>query len=100
MAIKVNSSITTNEGFVVDGAFAFLNIYLVNSNWVNISYFKSEEDWTAGAQSLNVNLPSRVGLDLTNEEFWSTELITNIHNKCVAEIEVQTGEGTCTIVQG
>jgi hypothetical protein len=100
MAIQVNATVTTNEGFVVNSAVAFLNIYLVNSNWVNISYYKSEADWTAGAQSLNVNLPSRVGLDLTVTEFWSPELITNIHEKCVAEIELQTGAGTCTIVEG
>ena len=51
MAIQVNATVTTNEGFVVNSAFAFLNIYLVNSNWVNISYYKSEADWTACAQS-------------------------------------------------
>jgi hypothetical protein len=44
MAIQISATITTNEGFVVDSAFAFLNIYLLNDNWVNISYYKSEND--------------------------------------------------------
>jgi hypothetical protein len=100
MAIQITATITTNEGFVVDSAFAFLNIYLLNDNWVNISYYKSENDWKAGLQSLNVNLPSRVSTDLTLAEFWGNGLVTLIHNKCIAQIEETTGAGTCEIVQG
>lgn len=98
MAIQVNADLVTSEGFVLDGTFAYLNIYLLSDAWVNISYFKSEDDWKNGFQPLNLDLPSRVGLDLTAQEFWGDGLITLVHEKCIGEIEKQTGEGTCTIV--
>jgi hypothetical protein len=99
MALSINKTLTTAEGFEVSGALGFLNIYLLNDNWVNISYFKSEEDWKAGKQSLNLpELPSRVSTELTVEEFWGDGLATLIHNKCLSKIEEVTGEGTVTIV--
>jgi hypothetical protein len=99
MALSINTSLTTAEGFEVTSAFAFLNIYLINDNWVNISYFKSQEDWVAGKQSLNLpTLPSRVSTNLTVDEFWGDGLMTLIHDKCITEIETVTGEGTVTIV--
>ena len=100
MAIQVNTKVVTNEGFEVNGVFAFLNIYLVNDNWVNISYYKSEADWKAGLGSLNINLPSRVSTNLTVQEFWGEYLVTLIHEKCIAEIETVTGANTCVIVEG
>jgi hypothetical protein len=99
MALSINTSLTTAEGFEVTSAFAFLNIYLINDNWVNISYFKSQEDWVAGKQSLNLpTLPSRVSTNLTVDEFWGDGLMTLIHDKCITEIETVTGAGTVTIV--
>lgn len=99
MALSINKTLTTAEGFEVSGALAFLNIYLLNDNWVNLSYFKSEEDWKAGKQSLNLpELPSRVSTDLTVEEFWGPALATLIHEKCQEQIEAVTGEGTVSIV--
>jgi hypothetical protein len=98
MAIQVTSDLVTSEGFLLDGTFAYLNIYLLNDAWVNISYFKSEDDWRNGFQPLNVDLPSRVGLDLTAQEFWGGNLVTLIHDKCVSEIEKRTGAKTCAIV--
>lgn len=99
MALSINKTLTTAEGFEVSGAFAFLNIYLLNDNWVNISYFKSEADWLSGKQSLNLpELPSRVGTDLTVAEFWGDGLVSLIHDKCIAKIEEVTGEGTVSIV--
>jgi hypothetical protein len=99
MAIKVNTPLETSEGFAVNECFGFLNIYILNDSWCNISYFKSEADYLAGKQSLNLpNLPSRVSLDLSAETFWGTELATAIHNTCITDIESVTGAGTCTIV--
>jgi hypothetical protein len=100
MAIQVNATLTTTDGFTVNGAFCYVNIYLVNGSWCNLSYFKSEADWAAGKQPINVNLPSRVSLDLTTAQFWAPDAITNIHETCVAEIEATTGSGTCEILQG
>jgi hypothetical protein len=101
MALSINTPITTDEGFVVDNAFCYLNIYILapQSNWVNLSYYKSEADWVAGKSPLNVNtLPSVVQTELTGQEFWSTTLAVTIHEKCITAIEAITGAGTVTIL--
>ena len=99
MAIKINKPLTTSEGFTVNETFGFLGIYLLGDSWTNIAYFKSEADYLAGKQSLNIpELPSRCGLALDAQEFWSTDLMTNIHDQCIAQIEAVTGAGTCSIV--
>jgi len=101
MALQINTTLTTDEGFEVTGALGYLNIFILapGSNWVNLSYFKSEADWLAGKAPLNLNgLPSNVQTELTNEEFWGTDLATLIHDKCLAQIEEVTGEGTVVIV--
>lgn len=102
MAIKINTPITTDEGFVVDNAFGYLNIYILapNSNWVNLNYYKSEEDFIAGKSPLNVSsIPSQVQTELTNAEFWGTALATVITEKCVIAIEAVTGSGTVEIIK-
>lgn len=101
MAIKINTPITTDEGFVVDNAFGYLNIYILapNSNWVNLNYYKSEEDFIAGKSPLNVSaIPNQVQTELTNAEFWGTALATVITEKCVLAIEAVTGENTVEII--
>ena len=101
MALSINTPITTDEGFVVDNAFAYLNIYILapQSNWVNLSYFKSEEDWVAGKSPLNVSsLPNQVQTELTSEEFWGASLATLIHEKCKAKIEEVTGEDSVSVL--
>ena len=100
MALNINTTITTDEGFEVSNAFAYLNIYILapTSNWVNVSYFKSKEDWETGKAPLNVNtLPSNVQTELSEEEFWGSELATVFHEKCIAAIVAITGEETVTI---
>jgi len=102
MAIKINTPITTDEGFTVDNAFGYLNIYILapNSNWVNLNYYKSEEDFIAGKAPLNVSaIPSQVQTELTNAEFWGTALATVITEKCVLAIEAVTGSGTVEIIK-
>lgn len=101
MAIKINTTVTTDEGFTVDNAFGYLNIYILNpqSNWANIGYYKSEQDWIEGKSPLNVNtLPNQVQTELTSEEFWGDALAMVIHNKCQSAIEEVTGENTVTII--
>ena len=101
MALSINTTITTNEGFEVSNAFSYLNIYILDpqSNWVNISYYKSEQDWIEGKSPLNVNtLPNQIQTGLTSEEFWSNGLAMVIHNKCKTVIEEVTGAGTVTII--
>ena len=101
MAIKINTPITTDEGFTVDNAFGYLNIYILapSSNWVNLNYYKSEEDFIAGKSPLNVSaIPSQVQTELTTEEFWGNALATVITQKCVTAIEVVTGENTVEII--
>jgi hypothetical protein len=102
MALSINTTITTDEGFEVSNAIGYLNIYILapGSNWVNLNYYRSEVDWQAGKAPLNVNtIPNQVQTELTKEEFWGTSLTTTIHNKCLAKIEEVTGEGTVTILQ-
>jgi len=101
MALSINTTITTDEGFEVSNAFGYLNIFILapQSNWVNLSYFKSEADWVSGKAPLNVStLPNQVQTELTSEEFWSTTLATTIHEKCQTAIEAITGAGTVTIL--
>jgi hypothetical protein len=101
MAIKINTAITTDEGFTVDNAFGYLNIYILapNSNWVNLSYYKSEQDWVDGKSPLNVSsLPNQVQTELTEQEFWGQVALV-VHEKCVAQIEQVLGEDSVTIIQ-
>ena len=102
MALQINTTITTDEGFEVSNAFGYLNIFILapNSNWVNLSYFKSEQDWIDGKAPLNVNsLPNQVQTELTTEEFWGDNLALLIHEKCKVKIQEITGENTVTIIQ-
>lgn len=101
MALKINTAITTDEGFEVSNAFGYLNIFILapNSNWVNLSYYKSEQDWTDGKSPLNVSsLPNQVQTELTTQEFWG-QVASVVHDKCAAKIEEVLGEGTVTIIQ-
>ena len=103
MAVNIYKPITTDEGFEVSNAFAYLNIYILapTSNWANVSYYKSKADWETGKSPLNVNtLPSNVQTELSSSEFWGTELATVIHEKCLTAIELVTGAGTVTIDTG
>jgi len=101
MALSINTTITTDEGFEVSNAFGYLNIYILapQSNWVNLNYYKSEQDWIDGKAPLNVSaLPNQVQTELTTAEFWGSVTMI-IHEKCKAKIQEVTGENTVTIVQ-
>lgn len=101
MAIKINTPITTDEGFTVDNAFGYLNIYILapNSNWVNLNYYKSEQDWIDGKSPLNVSmLPNQVQTELTTEEFWG-QVAMIIHEKCLIKIEEIVGQGNAQIIK-
>ena len=101
MALSINTPITTDEGFVVDNAFCYLNIYILspNSNWCNLSYYKSESDWVSGKTPLTIStLPNQVQTELTSNEFWSTTLALTISEKCQTAVEQVTGAGTVTIL--
>jgi hypothetical protein len=102
MALQINSTLTTDEGFEVSNFFGYLNIYILqpNTNWVNLSYFKSEADWLSGKQPLNIQaLPSVVQTELNSEDFWGQDLAMTIHNKCVSQIESVTGPNTVDVIQ-
>lgn len=99
MAIKVTKDLVTSEGFAVSECFCFLSIYLTNGTWSNCAYYKSEADYEAGKQPLNIQeLPTRFDLTISAETFWGTELATDIHNQCITQIEAVIGTGTCEIV--
>jgi hypothetical protein len=66
MAILINKPLVTQEGFEVNECFGFLSIYILSDVWANIAYYKSEADFEAGKQSLNIQeLPSRCGLTIS-----------------------------------
>jgi len=98
--LKINTTITTQEGFQVQGAFGYLDIFILADNWVNLRYYKSEQDYIDGKAPLNTDLPSRVSSDLTAEEFWGTSLANTIHEKCKVAIEEITGANTVQIING
>jgi hypothetical protein len=99
MAIKITKPLVTQEGFEVNECFGFLSIYILGDCWANIAYYKSEADYLAGKQSLNIQeLPSRCGLILSAEQFWGNALAADITNQCIAQIEAVIGTGTCTII--
>ena len=98
MAIQINATITTDEGFEVVNPWAWVDQYLINTNWANLQYYKSKSDFQAGYQPLNVqNLPGNVSTELTNAEFWGNNLAEVFTQKCVNAIEDVLGPGTCTI---
>ena len=61
MAISVNATVTTEEGFEVTNLYGWVDTYVLQSNWANMSYYKSKQDFIDGKSPLNVaSLPSRV----------------------------------------
>jgi hypothetical protein len=102
MALSINTTITTDEGFEVSNAFGYLNIYILapQSNWVNLNYYKSEQDWIDGKAPLNINtLPNNIQTELTTADFWGNQLALIIHQKCQSQIETITGLGTVAIIE-
>lgn len=98
MAIQINTTISTDEGFEVTNPWAWVDQFLLNGNWANIQYYKSKTDFQQGKTPLNISsLPSQVQTDITGAEFWGTELAETFHNKCISAIEAVTGPDTCTI---
>ena len=98
MAININASLTTDEGFTVTSAWGYVNQYFTGDNWANVSYYRSKTSYQNGDASLNIDsLPSRVSTEITNSDFWGTSLAETFTNKCIDAIEEVTGDGTCSI---
>lgn len=98
MAIIINATITTDEGFEVTNAWGWIDQYMTNINWANLRYYKSKADFQSGKQPLSVStLPNNVPTELTNDDFWSANLAEDFHNRCISAIEAVTGANTCTI---
>lgn len=97
MAININTTVETYNGFQVDSAWAFIHIDLRKQGFCTLKFYRSKDSFNNGDRPLNLNLPSRVKTQLTNEQFWSSDAIETLHNRCIAKIESVTGAGTCTI---
>jgi len=99
MAIQINATIETAEGFSIQPfCYLLIQIYSPNDSKSLLQYYKSEQDYIDGKSSINLpTLPSLVNLGLTGSEFWGPDLATLIHNKCIAAIEEVTGADTCDI---
>jgi hypothetical protein len=101
MAIQINKSVETADGFEVQ-PFCYLFIQCYNPGFSNciLTYFKNEAAFQAGAQSLNIpSLPSAFNAEITSAEFWGPQLAMDYHNKAIAAIEAVIGPNSCTIVQ-
>ena len=98
MAININATLTTDEGFEIDSAWGYVNQYFTKDNWANVSYYRNKSSYENGDSALNIDsLPSRVSTEITNAEFWGASLAETFTNKCIEAIEVVTGAGTCTV---
>ena len=92
MAISVNATVTTEEGFEVTNLYGWVDTYVLQSNWANMSYYKSKQDFIDGKSPLNVaSLPSRVATNIDNTAYWGTTFNESIHDTCIAAIEEVTG---------
>jgi hypothetical protein len=101
MAIQINTTVETAEGFQVK-PFCYLLIQCYNPGFSNciLSYYKDQAAFESGAQTLNIpSLPSAFNAEITAAEFWGPQLALDYHNKAVAAIEAITGPNSCTIVQ-
>lgn len=101
MAIQINKSVETADGFEVQ-PFCYLFIQCYNPGFSNciLTYFKNEAAFQAGAQSLNIpSLPSAFNAEITSAEFWGPQLAMDYHNKAIAAIEAITGPNSCQVVQ-
>ena len=99
MAIQVNTTVQTSDGFEVQ-PFCFLDIQLYQPfSRAILTYYKDQSAFVSGSSSVNVNLPTLAEVALTSEEFFGPNLATIIHEKAVEMIEEITGPGTCVIVE-
>lgn len=99
MAIQVNTTVQTSDGFEVQ-PFCFLDIQLYQPfSRAILTYWKDQQSYVDGKAAVNVSLPSLVDVDLNSGEFFGPNLATLIHEKAIELIEEQTGPGTCVIVE-
>lgn len=101
MAIQINSNVETADGFIVQPfCYLYIQIYAPNFSNCVLQYYKSEQDFIDGKSSVNLpSLPNIFNAEITQQEFWGTELAMVFHDKAIALIEQTTGQGTCSVVQ-
>lgn len=98
MAIQINTTQTTPEGFNVT-PFVFLNLMMISTSYqrANLIYYKDQSSFEQGNAPLNFpNLPSSIDIKLTSQEFWGNNLMELIHQRVITELEPVVGQ--CTIV--
>ena len=99
MAIQINTTVQTSDGFEVQ-PFCFLDIQLYQPfSRALLTYYKDKQSYIDGKSPVNVPLPSLAEVELTSGEFFGPNLAMIIHEKSVELIEQQTGPGTCVIVE-
>jgi len=101
MALKINTTIETQEGFTTDKAIVFLDIFLVQGpQYVNMMYFSSLEAFQSGKPPITpANIATQVFFKMAPATFWGDQLATDIHDICKAEIEKVTGPNTVAIIE-
>lgn len=100
MGIKINKTFTTPEGFDVDSPFGYLDISLNANPVVRMWYFKSLTDWENGKQPIQIDCPPIINLNsLSNEVFWSAELIDQVHQAVRSILNESFGSDIVEIVK-
>ena len=101
MAIQINTNVETADGFTIQPfCYLYIQIYAPNFSNCVLQYYKSEQDYIDGKSSVTLpTLPTIFNAEITQQEFWGTELAMTFHNKAIALIEEITGQDSCTIVQ-
>jgi hypothetical protein len=98
MAIQVNTTVQTSDGFEVQ-PFCFLDIQLYQPfSRALLTYYKDRAAYKAGNSPVNVTLPTLAEVNLNNGEFFGPDLAKIFHEKAIELIEEITGPGTCVIV--
>jgi hypothetical protein len=101
MAIQIKTNVETADGFEIQPfCYLFIQIYAPNFSNCVLQYYKSEQDYIDGKSSVNVpSLPTIFNAEITQAEFWGTELAMTFHNKAIALLEETLGAKTCSVVQ-
>jgi hypothetical protein len=101
MAIQIKTNVETADGFTIQPfCYLFIQIYAPNFSNCVLQYYKSEQDYIDGKSSVTLpTLPTIFNAEITQQEFWGTELAMTFHNKAIALIEETLGADTCTVVQ-
>lgn len=106
MALIINYSIKTREGFSTDQSLAFVDLHFTQSPYVQLHLYRTKQDFIDAANEFQqMDIPTQWDLSgvLTRDLMWglnnAPQLITKIHAELKKEIEKITGKNTVQVIQ-